>query len=66
MLYTEKQVERMIEDRLFKEMTEMNNSRRFDEMHERINGLDRRINEFECRLEEILHSIEVRNTCEKP
>lgn len=66
MLYTEKQVQRMIDERLYREITEMNNIRKFDEMHEQIKGLDRRINEFECRLEEILHSIEVRNKCEKP
>lgn len=66
MFYTEKQVQRMIDERLRQEMTEMNNSRRFDEMHERIKEMDRRIYENECRLEEILHSIEVRNPCEKP
>jgi hypothetical protein len=53
MLYTEKQVQRMIEERLYREMMEMHNSRRFEEIEERIDGLYKRVCECECRLEEI-------------
>ena len=52
MLYTEKQVQQMIEDRLYREMMEMHNSRRFEEIEKRIDELYKRVCECECRLEE--------------